>query len=1289
MNAQIITPSVDSITASPGDAVTFDVTYTTDPLDDSLTGLTLRMHYDSSQLAYGAPTNLLGSPTVQDQADTDDFDNDPNTDRFVLFLWFDLNGQWPGGPLPTRLYTANFTTTQDFAGTQINFSGQPAIAWQLNVTPVNVTAQNELPDAIDDAAATDEDTPVDIDVLSNDTDPDGDPLTVTAVTQPANGQTAINADGTVRYTPDAGFTGQDTFQYTVSDDNGGEDTATVTVTVNPVLRHQIITPDPAELFAGSGVPVQFDVTYATDPLDNSLTGLTLRMHYDSSQLAYEVPTNLLGSPTVQDQADTDDFDNDPSTDRFVLFLWFDVNGQWPGGPLPTRLYTANFTTTQDFAGTQVNFSGQPAIGWQLETTPVDVQSGALLRGVKWNDMNGDGVRDVGEPEVDGWTIYLDVNQNGQLDPGEPETVTRADDPDTPEDETGTYKFTGLEPGSYTVREVEAQGWRQTAPEPVAPGEYRVTVQAGEERSGLDFGNFELVTLSGTKFEDINGNGQRDAGEPGLAEWTIQLDLHSDGTIDETVVTDQDGNYVFTDVGPGTHTVSEVLPAGWLQTAPAEGTYEVTPQSGQDFADLDFGNQGPPAEGAIIRGIKWNDLNGDGVRDPDEPGLAGWTIYLDLNGNGRLDDGEPQTVTQDDDPATPEEDETGQYAFAFVGLEPGTYSVCEVMRPGWEVTQPGTADWQVLDVVSTGFDEASGQKVGSGRYDTDWRIGMGGTGGFWLLPVRSVSNIPDAWIDDGASGQSRWVSPTTNTRAPGGTYFYQTTVDLTAEQAPTARLRGLRFAADDTLLAIWVNDTQVYTPEDLTAAHYLAFQEVGEVGAGAFVAGRNTIRFELQNSGPRFGRWNPTGLRVEATLVAATGPVVPSQEVVVSEGQIVDGVDFGNRFGPIALPDGGGRFVWKRDGDDVVLRRESGEELGRWPIATLPHVLIQGSAAADHLIVDFSGGDPVPSEGLTINAGGGRDFIWVQSPESGFATGIILDGGDDADTLIGSSAADTLIGGPGNDRILGMAGNDSIEGGDGVDLLRGYDGDDTLAGGNAGDLILGSGGNDLLDGGFGNDTMFGQDDDDSLFGSAGRDLLFGGSGNDYAKGQGSSDTLYGHAGQDTLIGDVGHDSLFAGDGDDSVDGGRGRDRIYGGSGNDWLTGGDGRDTIKGGNGDDEIDGGAGRDRLFGEAGNDCLTGRDDGDTLLGGAGNDTSLGGPGDDRLGADPLGNGSRDDPGEDVLLGEEGDDTIDARDGEADTVTGGGNGVDPSPGDTLLTDPIDTVDEQFEAFCDWAGRLP
>ncbi|WP_010232318.1 cadherin-like domain-containing protein, partial [Gillisia marina] len=90
---------------------------------------------------------------------------------------------------------------------------------------------NDTPVAVDDSSTTDEDTAVTVSVLDNDSDVDGDELTVISTTEPENGSVVINNDGTITYTPNDNFNGVDTFDYTIEDEEGLTATATVTVTV--------------------------------------------------------------------------------------------------------------------------------------------------------------------------------------------------------------------------------------------------------------------------------------------------------------------------------------------------------------------------------------------------------------------------------------------------------------------------------------------------------------------------------------------------------------------------------------------------------------------------------------------------------------------------------------------------------------------------------------------------------------------------------------------------------------------------------------------------------------------------------------------------------------------------------------------------------------------------------------------------------------------------------------------------------------------------------------------------
>ena len=127
----------------------------------------------------------------------------------------------------------------------------------------NVITSAVTPDAVNDVASTPEDTAVTIPVLANDTDPNGDPLTVTTATAP-NGTVVINPDGTLSYTPNPNFNGPDVITYTITDPAGNTDTATVAVTVTPVPDAPEANPDTATTPAGNTVVIPV-LANDTDP----------------------------------------------------------------------------------------------------------------------------------------------------------------------------------------------------------------------------------------------------------------------------------------------------------------------------------------------------------------------------------------------------------------------------------------------------------------------------------------------------------------------------------------------------------------------------------------------------------------------------------------------------------------------------------------------------------------------------------------------------------------------------------------------------------------------------------------------------------------------------------------------------------------------------------------------------------------------------------------------------------------------------------------------------------------
>lgn len=284
-----------------------------------------------------------------------------------------------------------------------------------------------------------------------------------------------------------------------------------------------------------------------------------------------------------------------------------------------------------------------------------------IGGIKFEDLDADGIRDAGEPGLAGFTITLTSTAAGG--PAPRTAVT---------DANGNFFFESVTPGSYTLSETQRQGFSLTVP---AANSIPVTLAADGTSINNVFGNFRGVltgTISGTKFSDLNGNGVRDAGEPGLAG----VNITRTGSINDpagallSVVTDASGNFSFT-VPFGVFTLSETVPTGFAQTAPpAPGTIPATINFAQrSVTGLLFGNR-PLVTTGTVSGTKFNDVNGNGVRDAGEPGLSGVTI--------RATDaaGVVRTATTD-----------AAGAFSFTALPAGTYVVSEVVPTGFTQTAP--------------------------------------------------------------------------------------------------------------------------------------------------------------------------------------------------------------------------------------------------------------------------------------------------------------------------------------------------------------------------------------------------------------------------------------------------------------------------------------------------------------------------------------------------------------------------------------------------------------------------
>lgn len=132
------------------------------------------------------------------------------------------------------------------------------------------------------------------------------------------------------------------------------------------------------------------------------------------------------------------------------------------------------------------------------------------------------------------------------------------------------------------------------------------------------GSHEKAAVSGMKFHDLNGNGVKDDGEPGLEGWVISLTDADNNII--TTTTDANGNYKFTDLLPGSVALSEGWQAGWVQTYPPTVRHTVVLSAGQEMPNIDFGNTQPcenPTTETCLAGRKDNFDRNDGS-EPASP-----------------------------------------------------------------------------------------------------------------------------------------------------------------------------------------------------------------------------------------------------------------------------------------------------------------------------------------------------------------------------------------------------------------------------------------------------------------------------------------------------------------------------------------------------------------------------------------------------------------------------------------------------------------------------------------------
>ncbi len=301
---------------------------------------------------------------------------------------------------------------------------------------------------------------------------------------------------------------------------------------------------------------------------------------------------------------------------------------------------------------------------------------STLSGSVHVDTAGNGQDDTTEPALPGATLQL-LDTSG--------TVLQT----TQTDANGNYSFGMLMPGTYSIRELQPNGYYFEVAFPGSAGGTaadnhdldQITLPLATNAQQYNFFLVPPGSISGRVHNDVDGNCETNPNEPGLAGVTVQL-LDGQGDILQTVVTDANGAYSFQALPPGTYTVHEIQPAGYIAEDSDPGSV--------GGVSVDANTIGSIVLGAGVNGVNYNfcelkpaSLTGKVMvsNTPDctgqwtLPGVAGVTVNL-INSDGNI-------------VATTTTDANGNYAFNNLSI--GTYTVEDVQPAAYFATAAAAGD----------------------------------------------------------------------------------------------------------------------------------------------------------------------------------------------------------------------------------------------------------------------------------------------------------------------------------------------------------------------------------------------------------------------------------------------------------------------------------------------------------------------------------------------------------------------------------------------------------------------
>ncbi len=380
-----------------------------------------------------------------------------------------------------------------------------------------------------------------------------------------------------------------------------------------------------------------------------LSGVTVRIYLDTGDGIFDPAVDTLVDTTASAADGSYLFTGITASGTEDYFVYVDE----------TQAALSGYTATTGASPLNVNVNGGDVLLNNDFGFQPPAGSSFTIQDRVWYDANADG-SDTGESGIAGVTVVL-------LDGSRNVVATAITD------SNGNFSFAGV-PGSgnYTVRISDTGGvlanYYGTTASAVA-GEFDI-VNLSADTTGIHFGYNLSATIGDTVFNDLDGNGIRDAGEPGIGGITVDIYTDTDGdgqigagdTLQATLTTGSDGSYLFTGLADGDYIISIASPpSGYTFTGTdsdpgsAGDQLAASVSSGSTSLDTDFGYLALVPR--TVSGTIWDDTNSDGVIDPSETGMAGVTVELQQGG---------ATI------ASTTTDSGGSYS--FTGIPSGIYTV---------------------------------------------------------------------------------------------------------------------------------------------------------------------------------------------------------------------------------------------------------------------------------------------------------------------------------------------------------------------------------------------------------------------------------------------------------------------------------------------------------------------------------------------------------------------------------------------------------------------------------------